>query len=393
MTNGDSGQHQARCEITDDVAQAAAKLRAGGLVAFPTETVYGLGAHALSEESVARIFSAKRRPKFDPLIVHVARREQLDSLVAEFPETARILADKFWPGPLTLVLPKRAIVPDLVTAGLPTVAVRIPSHSIAQELLRQVGIPVAAPSANRFSQVSPTTAAHVQKQLANDIDLILDGGPCEVGVESTVIQIAPNGTVALLRPGGTTIEDIEAVLNQPVAIPPLQPIAVSNNRPATTSDAPKQLKGTSIEIPPADRAGSHSQHATPSNSVGSDPKTDKPAFPAPGMLLQHYAPRTPLYLHADRTALLSTLDDLDSKSVGLLVFDSIDRPITLSSQGHWAIVEVLSQSSNLTEAATNLFAALRRLDASGVSVIHAERVPDHDLGRAINDRLTRASAR
>src|SRR5258708_7928457 len=197
----------------DKIVQAAAILRDGGLVGFPTETVYGLGANALSERAVARVFEVKARPRFDPLIVHIAGMEWLTRLTADFPPVARKLAERFWPGPLTLVLPKTPVVPDLVTAGGPTVAIRVPDHPVALALLRAVDLPIAAPSANPFGRISPTCADHVRDQLGSQIDLILDGGPCRIGIESTVLQVTAKGHV-LVRPGGTTLEEIEEVIGK-----------------------------------------------------------------------------------------------------------------------------------------------------------------------------------
>ncbi|GAB4262881.1 MAG: hypothetical protein Kow0054_26910 [Deferrisoma sp.] len=193
----------------EGIDEAARALREGGLVAFPTETVYGLGAHALDEAAVARVFEAKGRPRFDPLIVHLGAAEDLPAVAAEVPALARELARRFWPGPLTLVLPRATRVPDLVTAGLPTVAVRVPSHPLARELLARAGVPVAAPSANRFGRTSPTRAEHVVEELAGRVDLVLDGGPCPLGVESTIVSLA--GEPRLLRPGAVPVEEIERV--------------------------------------------------------------------------------------------------------------------------------------------------------------------------------------
>jgi L-threonylcarbamoyladenylate synthase len=199
-----------------EIEQAARLLRDGKLVAFPTETVYGLGANALDEAAVARIFEAKGRPTTSPVIVHVSSVEMARSVVAEWPESAERLAQLFWPGPLTLVLPKRAIVPTLLTAGLDTVGVRMPAHPIALALIEAARVPVAAPSANRFSQISPTTAQHVREGLGNRVDYILDGGPCTVGIESTVLSLASPNPV-LLRPGGVSRAQLESVLG-PVAL-------------------------------------------------------------------------------------------------------------------------------------------------------------------------------
>jgi len=322
------------CSIGTDVRRAAAILRSGRLVAFPTETVYGLGGDALERRTVAKIFSVKDRPRFDPLIVHIAEPNRLAELVTVVPETAARLIERFWPGPLTIVLPKAALVPDLVTSGLSTVAVRIPDHPRALDLLRAVDRPIAAPSANRFGCLSPTRAEHVAEQLGERIDYILDGGPCRVGLESTVLDLSGKRPT-LLRPGGLTVEEIEAVIG-PVTIPQRQ-------------DADK------------------------TNS----PSAPGPA--SPGMLSKHYAPTTPL----------SVTDDLrlpnSAERIGLLTLGPIPDP------ERFAAVEVLSVTGDLTEAAANFFAALRRLDACGLDRILASPYPETGLGRALNDRLHRAA--
>lgn len=233
-----------------EIARAASLLRAGRLVVFPTETVYGLGANALDPEAVARIYAVKRRPATSPLIVHVASIEMAQSLVRNWPETSDRLARKFWPGPLTLVIEKQIekqpSIPNIVTAGLPSVGLRMPAHPIALALIEAAGVPLAAPSANRFTELSPTTADHVRRSLGNEVELILDGGPCTVGIESTVLSLA--GPIpTLLRPGGVSRTDLEAIVG-PVA------------------------------APPETLAGSH---------------------PAPGMHPRHYSPRTPLFLVAN----------------------------------------------------------------------------------------------
>lgn len=204
--------HADSCDAGEVLARAARAIREGGVVAFPTETVYGLGADAFNPEAVARIFELKGRPRFDPLIVHVASVKEADRVLAEIPDSARDLMRRFWPGPLTLVLPKRGTLPDLVTAGLPNAAVRMPSHPLARQLLDEAGTPIAAPSANRFGRTSPTTADHVRKQFPTGLDVLVDGGPCPVGVESTILGFDPDGAPRLLRPGGLPLEELEAVL-------------------------------------------------------------------------------------------------------------------------------------------------------------------------------------
>ena len=309
----------------EGVERAAELLRAGGVVAFPTETVYGLGADARNDAAVARIFEIKGRPRFDPLIVHVSEPEMAEGVAVEIPPSARELIRRFWPGPLTLVLPKRADVSDLVTAGLPTVGVRMPRHPLARELIRLAGVPVAAPSANPFGRTSPTTARHVEELLGGAADAILDGGPCEVGLESTILSLA-DGEPLLLRMGGLELEEIEAAIGRVRVAPP-------------TDDVPL----------------------------------------APGRTLRHYAPRTKLVLAEDAAAVRG------GARMGLLAFRGH------ADMGSFGAAETLSAGGDLREAAARLFAALRRLDALGLDVIHAELVPERGLGRAINDRLRRAA--
>jgi L-threonylcarbamoyladenylate synthase len=311
------------------VERAALIIRKGGIVAFPTETVYGLGADAFSPVSVARIFEVKRRPFFDPLIVHIAEAEDLFRLASEVPSDAAKLSERFWPGPLTLVLPKRQEVPDIVTAGLSTVAVRVPDHPMALRLIELSERPIAAPSANLFGCLSPTRAEHVRDQLGETPDMILDGGPCRVGVESTIVAFYQDG-VRVLRPGGVPLEDIEAVLDRPV----------------------------------------HPMHDLPQTVA------------APGMLPKHYSPRTRVVLGRQQNQ-----DETFSKErIGVLAFQNSN---SLHGVGH---VEVLSETGDLREAAANLFSALKRLDRLGLDLILAEPIPEIGLGRAIMDRLRRASA-
>lgn len=308
---------------------AARILREGGIVALPTETVYGLGANALDPQAVARIFAAKQRPEFDPLIVHVPDVGAARSLAEEFPPLAEQLAERFWPGPLTLVLPKKNSIPDLVTSGLPHVGLRVPAHPLMHQVLQLANLPIAAPSANLFGRISPTTARHVADQLGDRVDYILDGGPCAVGVESTVLQLADKPR--LLRPGGLALEDLEALLG---------PVEV---------------------VRPTDDPGNKSQVA-------------------PGMLPQHYAPRTPLRLIDTG----NVITQLPQGKIGLLRFrDALDLPASAQ--------EILSPWGDDRLAAANLFAALRRLDALNLDLIVAELLPERGLGRAINDRLRRAA--
>ncbi len=317
--------------ITTDCEFAAAHLRAGRLVAFPTETVYGLGADATNSMAVAAVFAAKQRPSIDPLIVHVAELARLGDVVTEIPPQAKILAKAFWPGPLTLVLPKRSTIPDLVTAGMPGVGVRIPRHPLALRLLQSAGCPVAAPSANPFGGISPTTAQHVFDGLGHKVDAILDGGPCAVGVESTVVSLMGSRAV-VLRPGGCPIEDIEHLIG------------------------------------PVDRAIA-------------DPGRDNSAQAAPGMLSRHYAPRTPLLLiESDQQAVA-----VFGQRCGLLTHG------TAAESGTFDRIENLSPAQDLQTCAAMFFAALRSLDTHGLDVIIARRFPESGLGIALNDRLRRAA--
>ena len=310
------------------VRQAAEIIRKGGIVAFPTETVYGLGADAYNPLAVARIFEVKRRPCFDPLIVHIAHPAYLKKLVKEISSNAKKLTEKFWPGPLTVVLLKEENIPDIVTAGLPSIAVRMPNHPMALSLIKNSKCPIAAPSANPFGYLSPTTAEHVREQLGGQIDLILDGGRCSVGVESTIVSFLKNKP-RLLRPGGVSLEEIESILGK----------------------------------------------------VETGPIRDNPS--APGMFPRHYAPRTPIVLHWDE----KHLDSYKDKRVGLLAFQ---KPAHFLKFQH---TEVLSQKGDFREAAANLFSAIRRLDALDLDLILAEAIPETGLGRAIMDRLRRATSK
>jgi len=310
------------------VASAALCLREGGLVAFPTETVYGLGADATNAAAIARLYQAKGRPAFNPLIAHVgdlaAARE-----IGRFDTAALRLAEAFWPGPLTLVLPKAddCAVADLATAGLETVAIRIPAHPVARDILRVFGRPVVAPSANLSGHVSPTTAAHVQSDLEGRIDLIVDGGAVAVGVESTIVGIFDEPM--LLRPGGLPRADIERVL------------------------------GRTLTQPPADAESDSAQPL------------------APGMLASHYAPRTRVRLGAIRI----------EPGEALLAFGSD----AVSGIDAAAAVMNLSVRGDLSEAAANLFGYLRALDSKAAQTIAVMPIPNDGLGEAINDRLRRAA--
>jgi L-threonylcarbamoyladenylate synthase len=316
---------QANAAATGDAARI---LAAGGLVAFPTETVYGLGADATNGAAVARLYEAKGRPAFNPLIAHVTDIGAARQL-AQFEADAARLAAAFWPGPLTLVLPKAAgcTVSELATSGLDSIAVRVPRHAVAQDLLAKFGRPVVAPSANRSGHVSPTTAAHVLADLGGRIELIVDGGATPVGVESTIVACL--GKPALLRPGGVPREAIERVLGHALAEPP---------------------PGLAMEDTPL----------------------------APGMLASHYAPRTRLRLDAQSV----------EPGEALLAFG----PVAAKGAEQAVKVLNLSARSDLIEAAANLFSHLRALDAAGATMIAVMPLPHEGLGEAINDRLQRAAA-
>lgn len=318
-------------EIGTDIAKAKHILDEGGLVGIPTETVYGLAGNALDPEAVTKIFETKKRPSFDPLIIHVPHVEKVAEYTLDFPDELKALAEIFWPGPLTLLLPKKEIVPDLVTSGLDTVAVRVPGHPLTRELLGSLDYPLAAPSANPFGYISPTKAIHVQDQLGDKISYILDGGDCDVGLESTIVGLE-HGQVIVYRLGGIAVSAIENVVG-PVLILP---------------------------------------------QSSSNPKS-------PGMLKSHYAPRTNVVL-GDLDVLVADYAER-GKNFGILSFSkdysevSPDRKVILSPDGDYG------------EAARNLFSGMRFLDKAGVSVILAEELPEKNLGKAINDRLRRAAAK
>ncbi|MCB9283462.1 MAG: threonylcarbamoyl-AMP synthase [Lewinellaceae bacterium] len=314
--------------IGTDIQHAKNLLEAGELVAIPTETVYGLAANAYNDKAVSEIFRVKNRPSFDPLIVHVGRWEQVAEFVVEIPEQAQHLAARFMPGPLTLLLPKNERLSDIVTAGSPQVAVRMPNHYLTQQLLHLLSFPLAAPSANPFGYISPTTARHVADQLDEQVPYILDGGACTIGIESTILGFE-NGTPTIYRKGGLTIEMIEDAIG-PVAVKPYS--------------------------------------------------TSQPQ--APGMLQSHYAPRIPLKIGA----IGELLSAFEPNRTGVLAFRRKVPVVPAANQ------VVLSKNGDFAEAARNLFAGMRYLDGLDLDVILAEPVPEMGLGRAINDRLRRAAA-
>lgn len=315
--------------IGKDIRTAKKYLEEGETVGIPTETVYGLAANALNDDAVLKIFSVKNRPHFDPLIAHTHSKEEIKKFVKDVPAKAEALINAFMPGPITLLLKKNAVIPDLVTSGLDTVAIRIPNHPLTLELLKQLDFPLAAPSANPFGYISPTTAQHVFDQLQNKIPYILDGGATTVGVESTIIGFEGDEAI-VYRLGGLAVEDIEKVIGK---------VRINTNE-------------------------------------GSNPKS-------PGMLKSHYAPRKNLTIRQFDDL---TIEQTGNKKTGVIAFNKYVEGIDKGNQ------ILLSPSGDLNEAAKNLFAAMRKLDASDVEAIYSIPFPDEGLGRAINDRLKRASA-
>lgn len=299
----------------------------GNLVAIPTETVYGLAANALDATAVARIFEAKNRPTFDPLIVHTHSLKTIDSFVSEIHPKLLKLAEAFWPGPLTLLLPRKEIIPDLITSGLDRVGVRVPNHPLTLNLLTQLPFPLAAPSANPFGYISPTSAAHVQKQLGEKLPYILDGGNCEIGLESTIVG-EENEEIIIYRLGGLSIDAIETCIGS---------VSVQLNQ-------------------------------------SSNPK-------APGQLKSHYAPQKPVFTGD----LKELVKHHTGQKTGYIIFGETDLELTNG------LVKNLSPTKNYHEAAANLFSYLRELDESDVDIILCDILPGMDLGLAINDRLRRAA--
>lgn len=314
--------------VGTDLQKAVDLLEAGELVAIPTETVYGLAANAFNEEAVLKIFTVKDRPAFDPLIVHIGHRDDLSRVIRDLPPGADTLMETFWPGPLTLILPKDRSIPDIVTSGLDTVAVRMPAHPTALALLERLSFPLAAPSANPFGYISPTTAVHVADQLGNKIPYILDGGPCDVGVESTIMGWDESDGQAMwkiYRHGGLPQEELKNIVGE--------------------------IKGVS------------------SNEL----------LIAPGMLASHYSPRKSLHV--------GNVEALMRRFAGSRI-----GVISFRTEYPAHCCEVLAADGDPMQAARHLFAALRDLDESDCDVILAEVFPEAGLGRAINDRLLRAAA-
>lgn len=314
--------------ISKDIYQAAFLLENNEVVAIPTETVYGLAANIYDEEAVKRIYQIKGRPQNNPLIVHVGSKEALQDLVSEIPVKAKQLIDKFWPGPLTIVLPKKDTVSDYITSGKSSVAVRMPNHSETLKLLNLLKFPIAAPSANPFGSISPTSAEHVARYFDTKIPMILDGGECQNGIESTIIGF--EGELPVLYRLGSIA--VETIVNE------IGPVRIQN--------------------------------------------FEEKAPNAPGMMLKHYAPNTKTIVVTD---IIDALDFYKGKKIGLLLFNTTIQTTDIVAK------EVLSATADLEEAAANLYAAMHRLDKLQLDIIIAERFPDNQLGNTINDRLKRAS--
>lgn len=314
--------------ISDDISRAIDILNNEDVVAIPTETVYGLAGNIYSKKAIHKIFQVKQRPFYNPLIVHIPSIEKIEDLVSNFPEKAKILAKAFWPGSLTLLLKKTSNVPDLITAGSDTVAVRIPNHPLTLSLLQQLSFPLAAPSANPFGSISPTSAIHVETYFKDAIPMVLDGGHCKNGIESTIIGFE-NEEAVVYRLGSISIEDIEKVIGK---------IIIKNKKELTPN--------------------------------------------APGMLARHYAPDTKTFLVKDVEAFIKKYPD---KRIGVLQFSQKRAALNVTH------CEILSKNGDLKEATSNLYSALHRLDKLNLDMIVAEQFPDLGLGKSINDRLGRAT--
>jgi L-threonylcarbamoyladenylate synthase len=313
--------------ISKDIQKAIQLLTNEELVAIPTETVYGLAGNIFSEKAIKSIFSTKKRPFFNPLIVHVPSVDSLDDIVTHVPEKAKLLATAFWPGSMTLVLKKSDKIPDIITAGKDTVAVRVPNHPLTLKLLRQLPFPLAAPSANPFGSISPTKPEHVERYFKNDIQLVLDGGSCTNGIESTIIGFE-NDEPIIYRLGALALEDIEAVVGE---------IHIKNKEEATPD--------------------------------------------APGMLARHYAPSTRTFLVDD---VANEVEKHQGKKIGIIVFKDSLNDASLTEI-------ILSEKGSMQEAASKLYDSLHELDHQKLDVIITERFPDNGLGKSINDRLQRAT--
>ena len=316
-----------KTEIGQDILLAKELLDKEEIVAIPTETVYGLAANAFSEIAVSKVYKAKNRPANNPLIVHIGNKDGIHNLVDELNDKAVLLIEQFMPGPITILLPKNKSVPDIVTAGLPTVAIRMPAHPVAAALLTQLDYPLAAPSANPFGYISPTTAQHVYEQMNTRIPYILDGGQCNAGIESTIIGFK-EGIPVIYRLGSLAVSDIEGIVGK-------------------------------VHI-----------------------NTNAHQVVAPGMLKKHYSPATPLLLTDD---IDNAINKHTGKNIGLLTYDQYSHLLHPDRQ------IIVGQSTDMREIARNLYVAMHKMDAARYELIIARKLPDEGLGRSINDRLTRAA--
>ena len=316
--------------ISKDIQKAIALLTNEELVAIPTETVYGLAGNIFSEKAIKRIFETKKRPFFNPLIVHISSVDVLETIVSEIPEKAKILANTFWPGSMTLVLKKHKDIPDIITAGKDTVAVRVPNHPVTIALLKQLPFPLAAPSANPFNNISPTKPEHVERYFKNDIKMVLNGGSCKNGIESTIIGFINNEPI-IYRLGALALEEIEAVIGK------------------------VEVKNKNEENPDA-----------------------------PGMLDKHYSPLTATILTND---VASEIKKHPTKKIGVLAFKTSFKSTKIMTE------IILSKNNDLKEAASKLYAALHELDHLSLDIIIAEKMPEIGLGNSMNDRLQRATFR
>jgi L-threonylcarbamoyladenylate synthase len=315
-------------QISSDISKAIELLNKEDVVAIPTETVYGLAGNIYSEKAIRKIFQVKQRPLFNPLIVHIPSIDHLEKIAREFPVKAQKLAEAFWPGSLTLILPKRLNIPEIVTGGKDTVGVRIPNHPVTLSLLKQLSFPLAAPSANPYNRISPTSSDHVKAYFENTLSMVLEGGECKNGIESTIIGFENNEAI-LYRLGGISVEDIEKIIGK---------IQIRNKSDTTPN--------------------------------------------APGMLAKHYAPKTKMYLLDDVDEFI---ENNESKRIGVLRFKGKLKTTRFEH------IEILSKSGDLKEAASKLYSTLHKLDSLNLDLIVAERFPDVGLGKSINDRLERAT--
>ena len=362
------------------VENAVEILQRGGLVAFPTETVYGLGADAMNAAAMQRLYKVKGRPKAHPVIVHIARRDQLAEWASEVTPIAEKLAEAFWPGPLTLIVKRAEKVSDLVTGGQDTVGVRVPSHKLARQLLEAFGGGIAAPSANRFGKVSPTTADHVRADLGADVNLVLDGGACEVGIESTIVDVTGDVPV-ILRPGKINAADIERVLGVAPVVPAPATVAVA----ATAATASEGAVTSSTEAAEStDAATTPDTEATPAAAPATAPATAPAVTPrVPGSLAAHYAPRAKLRL-VTRREIIDTLITNKGRRIAVLALE-------VSVPRHSPALVAVAPAASVPYAKA-LYANLRTLDATGCDLILAELPPDMPSWAGVRDRLMRAAS-